>query len=654
MALPPLLVKISADTAGFDAGAQKVKAGLSNLGSAAAAASKSIAAWGAGAVAAAAAVGIAMTKAGLDSVDALAKSADAIGITTNALTELQHASEAGGLSADGMTASLTRMTRRIAFATEGAGAAHPALSQMALDLDELAKKSPDEQLAILADEIGKIDNQADKAAAAFQIFGNEGTAMLNVIQDGSAGLAEMRQEARDLGLSLDRIDAAKVEAANDAIARATSTFGTISRDLAVEFAPILAELADRFTAMAKETGIFGRVAETVFTGVQMAAEIVGDAIRAIEIVIRGVQAAFQRMGAAFLNIAATIQEGFDSIFNGVIAGANATVSALNNIPGVDLSPIEFQMGALSDSMREMQAQLMDDFTDTRETIVDLISEPWPSEGIAQFFDDARAAADEAAQEFVDRQLEQRDQVSEIQKSMTAEQLEQLQEQISNIGDRFRAEQDLLQEHLSQELQIAQEAFEQGLIDEEERNELFRNLAEEHQEQLNEIEQRAADERIAIAEAERQARINIYSSLFDGFAQLTRTGSKKAFEVGKAAALTSASLKGMEAAQSAWAAGMAVGGPFAPLTAAAYTASSLAHTGAQIAQISAMQFGQKQRPITPSGDTPAADTGGGGGGGGQTVVIDFVGGGEGMFSRDQVVGLIGQINDAVSDGATLKT
>lgn len=67
-------------------------------------------------------------------------------------------------------------------------------------------------------------------------------------------------------------------------------------------------------------------------------------------------------------------------------------------------------------------------------------------------------------------------------------------------------------------------------------------------------------------------------------------SKKAFKVQKAASLTQATVKGYESATSAWAAGMATGGPWAPAVAAAYTGASLLKTGVQIKKISSMKFG----------------------------------------------------------------
>mgnify|MGYP003108931549 CR=1 FL=1 len=87
----------------------------------------------------------------------------------------------------------------------------------------------------------------------------------------------------------------------------------------------------------------------------------------------------------------------------------------------------------------------------------------------------------------------------------------------------------------------------------------------------------------------------YSGMFGDLATLMQSSSKSLFNIGKAAALGEAVVSGYSAAVAAWDKGMKIGGP--PV-AAAFTAASLAKTGALISQISS-----------------ANATGGGGGGAG---------------------------------------
>ena len=78
--------------------------------------------------------------------------------------------------------------------------------------------------------------------------------------------------------------------------------------------------------------------------------------------------------------------------------------------------------------------------------------------------------------------------------------------------------------------------------------------------------------------------------------VTQAGGKKTFAIFKAMSIANATISGIEAAVTAWKAGMSIGGPAAPVFAAAFTAASLAKTGVMIAGIASQK-------------SPSAETGG---------------------------------------------
>lgn len=92
---------------------------------------------------------------------------------------------------------------------------------------------------------------------------------------------------------------------------------------------------------------------------------------------------------------------------------------------------------------------------------------------------------------------------------------------------------------------------------------------------------------AIQDAERSARIGALTGAFGDLSSLMQSENKKLFNIGKAAAIASASISGYEAAVDAWQKGMEIGGP--PV-AAAFTAASLAKTGMLISQIASQSIG----------------------------------------------------------------
>jgi len=230
-------------------------------------------------------------------------------------------------------------------------------------------------------------------------------------------------------------------------------------------------------------------------------------------------------------------------------------------------------------------------------------------------------------------------------------IKQLQERLNRetstemelLAERFQKRMDLINEAQEKERIGDAEANELKLLAEQaffnSKNEIFRKYVQD----AIQIAQEEADRLASIDEQKKQARKSFLSSML----ALTSGSSKKLFNIVKAASIANAVVEGYESAVSAYSKGMKVGGP--PV-AALFAATSLARTGALIKSISSTSFG---------GGGGGAGGGGGGAGGAaeaaptvsRNVAIQLSGGD--VFSRDQVVGLINQINEAVEDGAVVR-
>ncbi|MCK4609412.1 MAG: hypothetical protein KAT71_08015, partial [Gammaproteobacteria bacterium] len=121
--------------------------------------------------------------------------------------------------------------------------------------------------------------------------------------------------------------------------------------------------------------------------------------------------------------------------------------------------------------------------------------------------------------------------------------------------------------------------------------------------LTQAEQDAADQRLAIAEAEAAGRSAIVNGMMNNLTSLMNSGSKKMFNIGKVAAIASGLLSLKDSVMSAYAAGSKIGGP--PLG-AAYAATAGLAQAANLAKIKSSSFG-------------------GGGGGGATAATSTTGG-----------------------------
>lgn len=148
------------------------------------------------------------------------------------------------------------------------------------------------------------------------------------------------------------------------------------------------------------------------------------------------------------------------------------------------------------------------------------------------------------------------------------------EDLDALKMRYAEEDEIVKAAREKALTELEEFRSAKLLTEEEYNSLEAQIKQEHEDKLTEIENRA-----------RADRLQAFSGAFGDLATLMQSENKKLFKIGKAAAIAEATVSGYGAAVSAWEKGMKVGGP--PV-AAAFTAASLAKTGALISSISSAQ------------------------------------------------------------------
>src|SRR5690606_20240331 len=107
-----------------------------------------------------------------------------------------------------------------------------AIEALGLSADALARMKPDEAMAAIADRLKEIKNPAERAAVASDIFGRAGMKLQNVLMGGSEAFKAAREETERLGISFNRVDAAKVEQANDAMMRAKEVVRGVGQQVA--------------------------------------------------------------------------------------------------------------------------------------------------------------------------------------------------------------------------------------------------------------------------------------------------------------------------------------------------------------------------------------------------------------------------------------
>jgi len=213
------------------------------------------------ALAGASALGLAIKRA-IDFADEIAKTADAIGISTDALQELRFAADLAGVSQEKLDKALQKATRNIGELGRSSSETDTALRDLAPSLlaDMRAAGSVEEALNITFRALAGMEDQTRKAAVANAIFGRSGILMTNIVRDGADAFDHARQKARDLGIVVEEELLRGAEKAKDqltilaTVIKANFTRGLIS-GFTDEFETFAEALAD--PAFAEGARAFG-------------------------------------------------------------------------------------------------------------------------------------------------------------------------------------------------------------------------------------------------------------------------------------------------------------------------------------------------------------------------------------------------------------
>ena len=236
-----------------------------------------------------------------DQVDKMSKRT---GIAAPALSEIAFAAEQSGASLDDVEKAVRRMQRTVLDAKQGTKEAKDALDGLGLSLEQLAALAPEDQFALILERLKGIKDPTLRAATAMEIFGRSGTAMLPMVND----FAKLRQEARDLGITLTQKDTTAAADLTDAMNRVRRSVTAVNIAIGAALAPTLQNISERIIK------IIGNVVQWVQQNRDM---VVGFAMTAVKVAAAG---------AAFLALAVAAK--VVAVLTGVVMGLVKAVHAL--------------------------------------------------------------------------------------------------------------------------------------------------------------------------------------------------------------------------------------------------------------------------------------------------------------------------------------
>lgn len=255
---------------------------------------------------------LAAAKSFADAGSELNDMSDRTGVSVEALSALGFAAAQTGTDMSNVEGGIRKMQKALVKGSQENLAAESTFAALGLSVEKLSNMSPEDQFSAVADAINNIQDPTAKAAAAMEIFGKSGTALLPMIGD----LDALTSQAKQFGLVWSGDEAKKADALGDAIDLLTATMGRVVTSIGSALAPMLTELAG---------------------GLAMATKSVIDFIQAnqpLVVLAFKVAVGIAAVGAGFVAVGAVIA-GIGSTLAAVAAG----LGAIGTVFAAIVSPI---------------------------------------------------------------------------------------------------------------------------------------------------------------------------------------------------------------------------------------------------------------------------------------------------------------------------
>lgn len=232
--------RMERDLGGLQRDLSRVDNAMSGLSGAAGKVGSALGALGVGV----SALGLAqLVRTSLDAAGGLGELAEQAGVSADALQILIAAGAGLGVSAEQVQGALEQLTRRLGEAGNG----NEQLAQTFIDLgisirdSNGALRPTQDVFADIAQAISEIEDPAERARVAVELFGRAGQKLLPVLSQGRAGLSELEEAARRAGLVLSGETITAADNAGDKIAELVLRFERLQQTVAAGLSPKLLE-----------------------------------------------------------------------------------------------------------------------------------------------------------------------------------------------------------------------------------------------------------------------------------------------------------------------------------------------------------------------------------------------------------------------------
>ena len=177
----------------------------------------------------------------VDNADNLAKTADRLAISIEGLQEFRFAAQIAGVEASQFDQSIEKLTRSVGEAATKPGTAADAFERLGINIRGAGGviKDTDALLPEIAESLAGVSSNAERASIAADLFGRSGLKLLNFLNLGAEGMAELQARARELGIILSEEAARGAEETADALAIFGAQIDVSVDKILLSFAPAI-------------------------------------------------------------------------------------------------------------------------------------------------------------------------------------------------------------------------------------------------------------------------------------------------------------------------------------------------------------------------------------------------------------------------------
>lgn len=317
----------------------------------------------------------------IDDINKLSDQANNLGVSFQSFQRLEYMAKRSGMSVADVNMAMRRLQRTIDNALEGSSSAKSLFARLGLDPASLKRDNPEQQYTRVLDAMGKIRDQTELAALAYQMFSFSGIKHIGLIRQG---VGELNKEFDNMGIALTDGQVESAKAFNDARDKLDALTTGIKQNVAANLASVFVVIIEHVEETIKGFGDVKAIALdssiAIAEGIIVAVEAMNSLVRGVEYLKLGFNTL--KFGAALVfkliidgakeaaKIMDSLTRGFYNFLNfmsrGMLGTSNSTF--FENMIGDTSALDDFVSGAAENAAKDM-TRSMDELNNSTSAVV---------------------------------------------------------------------------------------------------------------------------------------------------------------------------------------------------------------------------------------------------------------------------------------------